>query len=149
MSRLDDILGDYVQGSALLDLLEELRDEAADLDNQREFFDSFDEMFDDSEIEDWLERLHNRPKGAAMDEEDYEDLQILEGLEDEIGRHDSLIHDNVFEEYVQEWVSDARTCLTIPDIISDYVDWNRFSEDLKSDYSEVEIKGNTYYFRSY
>lgn len=60
----------------------------------------------------------------------------------------TFIHEDYFTQYSKELVSD---CGYIPEElpwwIEDHIDWEGVADDLKLDYSEFELDGNTYYAR--
>jgi len=80
-----------------------------------------------------------------------QELDMLTNLENEIDdfMHGvSLIADDYFETYAQEYAHDVcempgRGSLRWPFTC---IDWKQAAEELKSDFSSVEIEGNTYYF---
>lgn len=60
-----------------------------------------------------------------------------------------MIDADDFEEYAQELAEDIGAIdrnLTWP---NNCIDWEKAADELKYDYSEVDIEGRTYYFRSY
>lgn len=55
-----------------------------------------------------------------------------------------LISDYYFVEYVRELIEDCYHLKT-PDFL--VIDWEETAENLKADYSTIEIQGNTFYYR--
>lgn len=102
---------------------------------------------------DELEALRDRaaeegdPFSAYPDE--CKRYQALIALRDDIGsewRHGvALIPESEFEDYAQQLAED---CYEIPDTFAPYIDWSRWADDVRSDYSCVEFDDETYYFRS-
>lgn len=89
------------------------------------------------------------------DAEEYQQLKaIIEELKgcggDEQWRGDwypiTLIREDYFTDYCMELVQDIGD---LPRDIPTYleIDWEATADNLKVDYSEIEIDGNTYYFR--
>ncbi len=89
------------------------------------------------------------------DKEEYDQLQaIIEDLKgyggDEQWRGDwypvSLIKDDYFEEFAQQ---DLEDCGMIPRDLPSFIaiDWTETADNMKQDYSSVEIDGTTYYYR--
>ena len=58
----------------------------------------------------------------------------------------TLIHESYFVEYCEELVKDVGD---LPKEIPSYIeiDWDKTAENMKWDYSSIEIDGNTYYYR--
>jgi len=85
-------------------------------------------------------------------EEDFEDLDRIDALkclQEEIGEEDfefgaTLIPENDFEEYAQEFAEDV---YDIPDTFAFYIDWEKFANDMQMDYSSTEFDGETYWWR--
>jgi hypothetical protein len=90
--------------------------------------------------------------------EEYEEFDALDSLlldlkgrgGDEQWRGDwypiTLIHESYFVEYCKELCADIGD---IPRELPSYIaiDWEKTSDNLKVDYSEVEINGHTYLYR--
>ena len=131
------------------DLIEE-RD-----DLKQQILDDFNEKFN-AELETFDEVLQNIKQEEREDFKSYwedELVQIIEidevenavGSEFEYGC--TLIEEDDFEEYVEEMLIDCGyISKDFPTWIE--IDWEATAENVKQDYSELEYKGNTYYFRA-
>lgn len=114
-------------------------DRYEDLQNEIDSFDTLDESDFDT-----VEEFE-----AACDEQD-EDIAILKDEQDTISeaqflsRDDYLIHEDEFEEYVMELVDELYG--EIPHWIT--VDWEATADNVKMDYTVVELENETYYYRS-
>jgi hypothetical protein len=118
------------------DLIAELKDLEDELQQQQKLF---EERFPDEEF---------YPDGFP----EYETLEILR--EAEAALNDSqeykcgitLIAESHFEDYCRELVNDIGD---IPDNFPSYIkiDWEQTAENLLADYTEIEINGNTFYYR--
>ncbi len=103
--------------------------------------------------------IAERLKYLTSERDELESSQLDEFLEDEIGSlqgvvdegiDDILVHEDYFQEYAEELAMDIGaidrsqrnhwpyTCL----------DWEQAAEELKQDYSVIDIRGGTYYYRS-
>jgi hypothetical protein len=76
-------------------------------------------------------------------------IDTLKALDDYCGtaRGVLLIPENKFDEYARELVEELYDLKSIPYFILDNVDWKGVTSDIKSDYSECEWNGHTYYYR--
>lgn len=76
-------------------------------------------------------------------------LQLLKELENYCGTASGvlLIPENKFDEYARELVEELYDLNSIPDFILDNVNWDGVASDIKSDYTECEWNGVTYYYR--
>jgi hypothetical protein len=60
----------------------------------------------------------------------------------------TFIHEDYFTLYSKELTSDLGYIPdNLPDFIEDNIDWEGVADDLKVDYSEYTLDGNTYYAR--
>ncbi len=128
-----------------------------------EFNDRFNDRFIYSEIEDFeeLEAYLDDEASKGLTEEEREDffeymadeynaIREIDELEEEIysrefenGIH--LIEEDVFEDYVEEFVKD---CGYIPKDLPSWIeiDWETTADNMRNDYSEVEFRGETYLY---
>ena len=60
---------------------------------------------------------------------------------------ETLIREDYFTQYVQEMLED---CGDIPSDLPHYIviDWEATADNLKQDYAEIDIFGDTYYIRA-
>lgn len=80
---------------------------------------------------------------------DPEDPHSIVSALDSIGQNnDTLISDDTFEDYAQEYVE---SCGMIPEDLSDLIktniDWSGVADDLRHDYSSVTLDGVDYLHR--
>lgn len=83
-----------------------------------------------------------------LDEADKEELEALRALKEELGDDwddTTLIPESEWREYAQTTAEDLGD---IPDFLSNYIDWDKFADNLTSDYSTVKYEGTTYYYRA-
>lgn len=99
-------------------------------------------LFDEEEIESWREYW----------EDELQTIEEIDDLENEISNSEwdyglILIPEKDFEDYVRELITD---CGYISNDFPSWIeiDWETTAENVKADYSEVEFRGETYYYRS-
>lgn len=85
-----------------------------------------------------------------LDDDERERLSSLTTLRDEFDSRDwrdgvTLIPESDFEDYARETAEDIGD---IPDYLAAYIDWERFADAVRMDYSVVEFDGETYYYRA-
>lgn len=110
------------------------------------------------ELVDQEQDAEDDPEGLQPTDDDKDRLAMLRGLEDQFfttmedyARNEStLIEEIDFENYAQQfadevgYVQDADS-----NSLMSYIDWERWADDLKQDYTEVEFDGRTYLIRAY
>lgn len=129
----------------LVERREELEQQILDSFNE-EFpqyeVDSYDDiLFEEEGVQNWKEDWL-----AEIDEaSEIERLQDLIGSEFEYGV--TLIHDDDFEDYARDLVEDCGyISRDLPSWIE--IDWEATADNIKVDYSSIELKGDTYLYRS-
>jgi hypothetical protein len=124
-NTLDDILGDIWDVRDLISRFEELQE------LKDELFIAFEDLEEFQQIESILDKL----KGNGGDEQWQGDWYPV-----------TMIVENYFTEYAQDLVSDIGD---MPREIPSYIeiDWDATADNIKRDYSSIDIDGNTYYFR--
>lgn len=137
----------------LAERLNELEGERESL--EQDVTDAEDEIADDDSDEDMATRQSNLVAAqealGEFDDESGDELRILQKLRDEIGSEfdhgETIISESKWPEYVQELCEDIGD---IPRDMPSYIviDWDATGENLKVDYGEIEIGGETYFFRS-
>ncbi|TXG86163.1 MAG: hypothetical protein E6R13_01010 [Spirochaetes bacterium] len=132
------------------------RDLIEERDNLKEqilddFNDRFNTELDDfDEIETYLND-DERDDFKSYWEDEYQQIDDIDEVEDEVGSEFeygcTLIEEDDFVEYVREMLVDIG-CISkdFPTWIE--IDWSATAENVKQDYSELEYKGDTYYFRA-
>ena len=83
-------------------------------------------------------------------EDEYQQIIEIDKVEDEVGSEFeygcTLIEEDDFEDYVEDMlIGCGYISKDFPCWIE--IDWKATSENVKQDYSELEYKGDTYYFR--
>lgn len=140
-----------------LEELEALRDaldsERENLDNAQTTLDDMDEEATEEDLtaaQKAVEEAEGRVAAAESDfgEEEQRELKELQELLDSIGPSDGpFIHEDGFKEYAQELAEDIGAIDPRASWPLNCIDWDQAAEELKSDYSTVEFRGNTYYYR--
>jgi hypothetical protein len=151
MSNLD-LSNDVIDLRDLIERFEEIEADLLACFNEQQEIEGDDTCTDDPEDSAFLEWA----KVTAHDdaEEFNQLLAILDELKgcggDEQFRGDwypiTLISESYFTDYCMELVQDIGD---LPRDIPSYlaIDWEATADNLKVDYSEIEIDSNTYYFR--
>lgn len=89
--------------------------------------------------------------GHTWDFSDYEELQGLINLREEIGREWSdgveLIRERDFTEYAQDYAEGVGAINDDAGWPACHIDWEAAANSLMMDYSSVDYEGETYYFR--
>lgn len=111
----------------------------------------------DQFLKDWCgdPRRSNRRPRLTVDEADEDDLERLENLKaarDEVDPSEwdagvSFIHDDYFEQYARDFAEDIGAIQKETQWPATCIDWGRATNELKMDYTEIEIGGDTYYYR--
>lgn len=136
----------------------------ANFDGTDAFFDSRDVIERIAELTaEWEETTGDNFEDYTLSEEDLQaglsdydahELAALLILQDEaVGQiedwqygetfhtHDSLV------EYTQEIVNESYTNNDLPSWVTDHIDWEAVTDEVKADYTEFEFRGTTYYAR--
>ena len=102
-----------------------------------------------SELETDLEIHLEENEDGEDDFDDMEELEMLRDVCENIelygGSSETLISEDVFTEYVEEFLKDCFG-IDLPEFVVN--DWESTADNLKVDYADVEIDGTTYYFRA-
>ena len=107
----------------------------------------YDDIIDSRDIETRLEELTSMERDESEDKE----LEFLTEIREELKDHPEwnygllLISDSYFSTYVQEMLEDDGI---IPNGMPWYivVDWEQTANNIKCDYSTIDVKGFTYYY---
>ena len=132
-----------------------------DIIDSRELVSRLEVLTDEREtLFDAMKEAKGKAKKAAAIEfnewvDDYEEewkaLQAIneegENLSSEWIHGETLIREDYFTQYVQEMLED---CGDIPSDLPHYIviDWEATADNLKQDYAEIDIFGDTYYIRA-
>ena len=140
-------------------ILESLNDELNDLESELYDIENL-EYYDGKQnnIDDKLEEISNKELEIQECEVEYsrcaEELKELEALKKEISNNSDegfeygiqLIHEDDIDDYFHEMLID---CGYIPKDMPSWIviDWQATYNNMKQDYSEIELNGNTFYVR--
>lgn len=89
---------------------------------------------------------------SEMQDADKVDLWVLDDLiaviafRENVDGADTFIRDSYFIDYAESFAYDIGE-IEQDAVITNYVDWERYADDLKQDYSSAEYDGVTYYYR--
>ena len=75
-----------------------------------------------------------------------------EGIDDmmkQANNEPTFIPDYEFEDYARELAEDIGAIGKDGEWPTNCIDWEQASNELKIDYSEIEVDGTTYYYRNY
>lgn len=139
--------------------LESLNDELNDLQNELYNIENEDDYADkQSDIDNKLEEIADKENEIQDCEFEYnrysEELAELESLKEEISNNSDegfeygiqLIHEDDIDDYLHELLID---CGYIPKDMPSWIeiDWQATYDNMKQDYNEIELNGNTFYVR--
>ena len=136
--------------------LESLNGELDDLQNELYDIENEDDCAD--KREDKLEEIADKENEVQDCELEYnryyEELEELEALKEEISNSSDegfeygiqLIHEDYIDDYLNEMLVD---CGYIPKDMPSWIeiDWQATYDNMKEDYNEIELNGNTFYVR--
>ena len=150
----DTTIMSYIDTRDLIEERDNLKEQILD-----DFNDRFNTELDDfDEIETYLndEASENIDEDERDDfksywEDEYQQIDDIDEVENAVGSEFTygctLIEEDDFGDYVRELLVDCGyISKDFPHWIE--IDWEATSENVKQDYSELEYKGETYYFRS-
>jgi len=114
-----------------------------EISNSQDMIDSRDII----ERVDYLEGLEDE-----ADEDEKHELELLKALEEDAGTSEwgdgvTLINEDHFEDYAREFAEDIGAISRDTEWPATCIDWEKASNALQMDYSEVDFDGVTYYFR--
>lgn len=126
-------------------------------DMNQDFFDSRDAIDRIEELE-ALEELFLDPESSEEDKAEWtreldNELAQLREFADSVGSSEwsngmTFIAEYHFEDYAQELCTDLGYLPdNLPGFIASNIDWKGVADDLRVDYTEYELDGNTYYTR--
>jgi hypothetical protein len=156
ISRYEELNDEY---ESLKESLEEANDSIKEFNMRNGHTDLTDEEIE--ELQELQEAL-DEAQGLLDDFEKFDDKEELDMLKEIVSQGEdcsdwsygtNLIHDDYFTEYTEELVHD---CYEMPKELSEgkwpwchvKMDWDAAAEELKSDYTTIEVNGETYYIRS-
>ena len=132
--------------------LQELEIDLYDIENAEDYAGK------QNDIDAMLEQIADKENELQECEADYsrysEELEELEALKDEVSNNSDegfeygiqLIHENDLDNYLHELLID---CGYLPKDLPHWIeiDWQATYDNMKQDYSELELNGNTFYVR--
>ncbi|RPJ30102.1 MAG: hypothetical protein EHM17_00370 [Verrucomicrobiaceae bacterium] len=128
--------------------VDELRDRVSELEDERDQF--LDETCEEAGIDEDHDDYNNLREETAevwekQQPEGQEYAKLIDIIE-EVGSADFLIHESHFSDHVREMLEDGGD---VPKKLAWYIeiDWEATAENIRSDYSTIEIDGQTYYYR--
>ena len=153
IDNIESLKNDYeLDLEALNNELEELESDLYDIENAEDY------VSKQNDIDATLEQIAEKENEVQECEVKYgrysEELEELEALKDEISENSDegfeygiqLIHENDIDDYLHELLLD---CGYIPKDMPSWIeiDWQATYDNMKQDYSELELNGNTFYVR--
>jgi len=108
-----------------------------------------DDYLDSRDIQKRIDELKDEEE---LDEEDTEELKAWETLKaetEEYGWEDGIFffHENVAEEYAQQFAEDTGAISSDAHWPAYCIDWEWAARDFLMDYTSCEIDGQTYYYQ--
>lgn len=103
------------------------------------------------DFEDWIQWVIESPNGHEMSSE-AEEFRMWCEMRDDCGSAEwshglTLIHDSYFQDYAIEFAEDIGVIDRDASWPNNYIDWERAADALQSDYSCVEVDGETYWYK--
>lgn len=143
----------YIDGSSLLSEVNEIRDDIENynyaIEEKTADMNGLDALDDEKAIEELEREIEDIAVDIAVCEEEVLPLaEFLEQIESSgMNMMDvSLVHDDSFEEYIQERAIDCGDISRDSSLIT-YVDWERYAKDASIDFVSVTFEGEEYHFR--
>lgn len=158
MSILSFTGDDQISVEDLTDRFEELRDELTERHEDGQFVSDFEDWIDNS-------RDNSDPIHAAFGEDgkqvqnDIEEYYVLRELLSEMKGYggnykwegdwypDYLIHESRFADHAQQFAEDCGMVNSDAKWPNNHIDWDAAAAELKKDYTEQSVEGETYYYR--
>ena len=153
IDNIESLKNDYESDlESLNDELNDLESELYDIENEEDYDDKQNDI--DNKLEEIAEK-ENELQECEFEYNRYsEELAELESLKEEISDNSDegfeygiqLIHENDIDDYLHELLID---CGYIQKDLPSWVeiDWQATYDNMKQDYSELELNGNTFYVR--
>ena len=135
--------------SNISDLESDIEEKEAEIEGVEDHLSESDDLSegDIDELQSDLEVLQSELEEMQSDLEKLQsDESLLEYFED-IDSCETLISEHNFKDYCEELCGDCYDMRSIPDFIKYHIDWKGVTNDMRSDYSEIEIEGKTYLYR--
>ncbi len=109
------------------------------------------------EIEDNIisdnEELEDGDEPAEMDADEKEELDTLKAFKEEVDSSEwgyglGFVQESYFEDYARETAEDIGAIDPKATWPNDCIDWEKAADELRMDYSAVELEGIIFYYRS-
>ena len=151
IDNIEGLKNDYeLELDSLNDELNALESELYDIENEEDYEDK------QNDIDNKLEEIADKENEIQDCEFEYnrysEELAELEALKEEIENNSDegfeygiqLIDENYIDDYLDELLDD---CSYLPKDLPHWIkiDWRSTYDNMKEDYNEVELNGNTFY----
>lgn len=153
INNIEGLKNDYESDlESLNDELNDLQNELYDIENEDDYADKQNDI--DSKLEEIADK-ENEIQDCEFEYNRYsEELAELESLKEEIESNSDegfeygiqLIHENDIDDYLHSMLED---CGYIPKDMPSWIkiDWQATYDNMKEDYNEIELNGNTFYVR--
>ncbi len=153
IDNIEGLKNDYESDlESLNDELNDLQNELYDIENEDDYADKQNDI--DSKLEEIADK-ENEIQDCEFEYNRYsEELAELESLKEEIESNSDegfeygiqLIHESDIDDYLNEMLID---CGYLPKDLPYWIkiDWQATYDNMKEDYNEVELNGNTFYVR--
>ena len=153
IDNIEGLKNDYESDlESLNDELNDLQNELYDIENEEDYTDKRIDI--DNKLEAIAEK-ENEIQDCEFEYNRYsEELAELEALKEEIESDSDegfeygiqLIHESDIDDYLNEMLVD---CGYIPKDMPSWIviDWQATYDNMKEDYNEIELNGNTFYIR--
>ena len=153
IDNIEGLKNDYESDlESLNDELNDLQNELYDIENEDDYADK------QNDIDNKLEEIADKENEIQECEFEYsrysKEFAELESLKEEIESNSDegfeygiqLIHENYIDDYLDEMLED---CDYIPKDMPSWIkiDWQATYDNMKEDYNEIELNGNTFYVR--
>ena len=151
IDNIEGLKNDYESDlETLNDELNDLESELYDIENEEDYTDKQNDI--DNKLEEIAEK-ENEIQDCELEYKRYsEELEELEALKEEIESNSDegfeygiqLIHENYIDDYLDELLD---SCGYIPKDLPSWIkiDWGVTYDNMKEDYNEIELNGNTFY----
>ena len=151
IDNIEGLKNDYESDlESLNDELNDLQNELYDIENEEDYTDKENDIYNK------LEEISDKESEIQECEFEYEryseELEELEALKEEIESNSDegfeygiqLIHENYIDDYLDELLDG---CGYIPKDLPSWItiDWKATYDNMKEDYNEIELNGNTFY----
>lgn len=141
-----------------LDRIEDIDQELADLETEREGFDQTapenEERLDEIIAETQALNVEKADLIAGQDDSDLEELAQLKAFVEEVEgyandrvRDTTFIRESHFTEYAEQLAEDIGAVNEGAQWPNNCIDWDKAASELKIDYTSADLDGVTYWFR--